>query len=87
MKAKSIHADQLDLQGTAAGHPHTNEFSLLPGFIGFYQDAERIKCEAHQVYAMKEPEEVYAMKEPEEHDAGISAREDIATQLAKTYRG
>jgi hypothetical protein len=78
MKAKSIHADQLDLQGTAAGHPHTNEFSLLPGFIGFYQDAERIKCEAHQVYAMKEPEE---------HDAGISAREDIATQLAKTYRG
>jgi len=78
MKAKSIHADQLDFQGTAAGHPQTNEFSLLPGFIGFYQDAERIKCEAHQVYAMDESEL---------HDAGISAREDIATQLAKTYRG
>jgi len=78
MKAKSIHADQLDFQDMAAGHPQTNEFSLLPGFIGFYQDAQRIKREAHQVYAIKESEP---------HDAGISSREDIPKQLAKMYRG
>ena len=78
MKAKSIHADQLDFQDTSTYHPHTNEFSLLPGFIGLYQDAQRIKCEAHQVYAVNEPEP---------HDAGISSREDIPKQLAKMYRG
>ena len=77
MKAKSIHANQLGFRDMAACHPQTNEFSLLPGFIGFYQDAQRIKCEAHQVYAMDESEL---------HESGMSSREDIPAQLAKMYR-
>jgi len=77
MKAKSIHADQLDFQDTAAYHPQTNEFSLLPGFISFYQDAQRIKRGAHQVYTMQE-------SGPQ--DAGISSRKDIPTHLAKMHR-
>jgi hypothetical protein len=78
MKAKPIQADQLDFQDTAAYYPQTNEVSLLPGFIGHHQDAERIKREAHQVYAMMESEP---------HDAGISSREDMPTHLVKMYRG
>ena len=69
MNAQSIHADQVDFQDTTADRPHTDEFSLLAGFIGFYQDARRIKREAHQIYAMNDAEL---------YDAGISSREDLA---------
>ena len=52
MKALSRHADQVDFQDTAANRPQTDSVPLLPGFIGFYQDAQRIKLEARQVYAV-----------------------------------
>jgi hypothetical protein len=77
MNAQSIHADQVDFQDTTADRPNTDGLSLLPGFIGFYQDAQRIKREAGQVYAMNDADL---------RDAGISSREDIPAHLARMYR-
>jgi len=70
MNAQSIHSDQVGLQDTTADRPNADGVSLLPGFIGFYQNAQRIKCEAHQIYAVNESEL---------QDACISTREDIPT--------
>jgi hypothetical protein len=77
MIAQSIHADQVGFQDTTADRPNTDGFSLLPGFIGFYQDTQRIKREARQVYAMNDAPL---------HDAGMSSREDIPAHLARIYR-
>jgi hypothetical protein len=77
MNAQSIHADQVDFQDTTADRPNTDGFSLLAGFIGFYQDAQRIKREARQVYAMNDAQL---------HDAGMSSREDSPAHLARMYR-
>jgi hypothetical protein len=73
MTAQSIHADQVGFQDTTADRPNTDGpntdgLSLLPGFIGFYQDAQRIKRETRQVYAMNDAQL---------HDAGMSSHEDI----------
>ena len=67
MNAQTIHADRVDFQDTVANHPQTKGFPLLAGFISFYQDAQRIKREAPQVYAMNDAEL---------HDANMSSRED-----------
>ena len=82
MNAQSIPTDQVDFQDTTADRPNTDGpntdgLSLLPGFIGFYQDAQRIKREAGQVYAMNDADL---------RDAGISSREDIPAHLARMYR-
>jgi len=77
MKALSRHADQVDFQDKAANRPQTDSVPLLPGFIGFYQDAQRIKLEARQVYAMNHTDL---------RDTDISSREDIPEYLAKMYR-
>lgn len=82
MNAQKMHVGQVDFQDTAANHPQTNEFSLLPGFIGFHQDAQRIKREAHQVYAINHADL---------HDTAISSREgssheDIPAHMDKRYR-
>jgi hypothetical protein len=75
MNAQSIPADQVDFQDTTT--EHTNGFSLLAGFIGFYQDAQRIKREARQVYAMNDTDLL---------DMGIASREDIPAHLASMYQ-
>jgi hypothetical protein len=77
MNAQSIPTDQVDFQDTTADRPNTDGLSLLPGFIGFYQDAQRIKREAGQVYAMSAATL---------HDMGISSHEDIPAHPAKMYR-
>jgi hypothetical protein len=74
---QTIHVDPVDFQDTTVDRPNTDGFSLLPGFIGVYQDAQRIKHEVRQVYAMNDAEL---------SDTGISSREDISAQLAKMYR-
>ena len=70
MKAQSIHSDQVDFQDTTTDRPNADGVSLLPGFIGFYQDAQRIQREARQIYAVNESEL---------QDACISTRDDIPT--------
>jgi hypothetical protein len=82
MNAQSIHADQMDFQDTTADRPDTDGpdtdgLSLLPGFICFYQDAQRIKRETRQVYAMNDAQL---------HDAGLSSGEDIPAHRARMYR-
>jgi hypothetical protein len=77
MNAQSIPADQVDFQDTTADRPDTDGFSLLPGFIGFYQDTQRIKREACQVYVMNDAQL---------HDAGMSSREDIPAHRVRLYR-
>lgn len=52
MNAQSILADRVDFQDKTADHPDMGKFSLLAGFIGFYQDAQRINRKTHRVYAM-----------------------------------
>jgi len=78
MNAQTIHASQVDLQDTTTDRPSKDGFSLLAGFIGFYQDAQRIKHEACRVYAMSDVEP---------GDTSISSRQDIPAHLAKMYRG
>ena len=77
MKAQSRHADQVDFQDKVANRPQTNSVPLLPGFIGFYEDAQRIKLEARQVYAMNHIDL---------RDADIPSRAGIPEHLAKMYR-
>lgn len=77
MNTQSIQPGQVDFQDTTADRTGTDGFSLLPGFIGFYQDAQRIKPEAGQLYAMNDAEL---------YDAGMSSHEEMPTQLAKMYR-
>ena len=82
MNAKSIQVDQLEIQDTAADHPHTDgqadEYSLLPGFISFYQDAQSNQRETGQLYATNDADN---------SDMGISLCDDIPVHLAKMYRG
>ncbi len=78
MKAKSIHADQLDFQDTAAYHPQTNEFSLLPGFISFYQDAAA--DQARSASGLRHA------AQPSCAMLVFHRTQDIATHLAKMYR-
>jgi hypothetical protein len=77
MTAQLMHADQVDFQDTTTDSLNTDGFSLLPGFIGFSQDAQRTKHEARHVYAMNDTDP---------GDAGISSRQDIPSHLAKMYR-
>jgi len=77
MKALSKHAYQVDFQDTATNRPQTDSAPLLPGFIGFYQDAQRIKLEARQVYAMNHADL---------RDADNSSCEDIPEHLAEMHR-
>ena len=77
MNAQTIQADQIDFQDASTNRQQTDGFPLLAGFIGFYQDAQRIKSEARHVYAMNDADL---------YDAGISSREDIPAYLAKMYR-
>ena len=77
MNAQSIHADQVDFQDATTDRPRTNEFSLLAELIACYQDAQRVECEAR---------EVYAMSAANLREMGISSHADIPTQLAKMYR-
>jgi hypothetical protein len=80
MNAKSIQLDQVEIQHTASDHPHTDghadEYSLLPGFINFYQNAQQIQSE---------PGQLYVTNDADPHDMGISMRDDINLQLAKMY--
>jgi hypothetical protein len=77
MNPQSIHADQINFQDVPTDRQLTDGVSLLPGFIGIYQDAQRIKREARHVYAMNDTDL---------RDAGISSREDIPAHPAKMYR-
>ena len=81
MNAKSIQADQVEIQDMATDHPHTDghadEYSLLPGFISFYQNAQQIQGE---------PGQLYATNDADLCDMGISLRDDIPVQLAKMYQ-
>ena len=81
MNAKSIHLDQVEIQDTATDHPHTDdhadEYSLLPGFINFYQNAQQVQSE---------PGQLYATNDADPYDMGISMRDDIHLQLAKMYQ-
>ena len=77
MNAKPIQADQVKIHDTATDHPHTDGFSLLPGFISFYQDAQQIQGE---------PGQLYATNDSDLRDMDISLRDDIPLQLAKTYQ-
>jgi hypothetical protein len=85
MKAKSIHTDQLEIQDTAADHPHTDghaddqadKYPLLPGFISFYQDAQQNQRETGQLYATYDADP---------GDTGTSLGDDIPLQLAKIYQ-
>jgi hypothetical protein len=81
MNAKSIQADQVEIQDTATDHPHTDghadEYSLLPGFISFYQDAQQIQGE---------PGQLYAMNDTDLRDMDISSHDDMPLQLAKMYQ-
>jgi len=85
MNAKSIQADQVEIQDTATDRPHTDgqaddqadEYPLLPGFIRFYQDAQQIQSE---------PGQLYATIDSDPHDMGISLRDDIPLQRAKKYQ-
>ena len=81
MNAKSIHTDQLEIQDPATDHPHTDsqadKYSLLPGFISFYQDAQQNQRETGQLYATYDADP---------GDTGISLGDDIPLQLAKIYQ-
>ncbi len=85
MNAKSIQADQIEIQDVATDHPHTDghtddqadEYPLLPGFISFYQDAQQIQGE---------PGQLYATNDSDLRDMDIALRDDIPLQLAKTYQ-
>ena len=81
MNTKSIQADQVEIQDTATDHPHTDghadEYSLLPGFISFYQDTQQIQGE---------PGQLYAMNDADLRDMDTSLRDDIPLQLAKMYQ-
>ena len=81
MNAKSIQADQIEIQDVATDHPHTDdqadEYPLLPGFISFYQNAQQIQ---------DEPGQLYATNDTDLRDMDISSRDDISLQLAKTYQ-
>ena len=89
MNAKSIQADQVEIQDMATDHPHTDghadEYSLLPGFISFYQDAQQIQGEAGQLYATNDTDlrDMPISLHDSLHD---SLRDDISLQLAKTYQ-
>jgi hypothetical protein len=81
MNAKSIQADQVEILYTATDHPHTDSYadaySLLPGFISFYQDAQQNQRETGQLYATYDADP---------GDKGISLGDDIPLQLAKIYQ-
>jgi hypothetical protein len=77
MNAQSIHADQVEFQDTATNQSTTTGFSLLPGFIACYQNAQRVEREARQVYAMSATTL---------HDMGIESCEDIPAHPGKIYR-
>jgi hypothetical protein len=85
MNAKSIQAEQLEIQDTATNHPHTDgladdqadEYPLLPGFISFYQDAQQNQRETGQLYATYDADP---------GDTGFSLGDDIPLQLAKIYQ-
>ncbi len=68
MNAKSIQADQVEIQDAATDHPHTDGYSLLPGFISFYQDAQQNQRETGQLYATYDADL---------GDTGISLPDDI----------
>ena len=76
MNAKSMQLNQVEIQDTATDHPHADEYSLLPGFINFYQNAQQIQSE---------PGQLYVTNDADPHDMGISMRDDINLQLAKMY--
>ena len=81
MDAKSIQADQVEIQDTATDHPHTDghadEYSLLPGFISFYQNAQQVQGESGQLYVTNDTDL---------RDIDISLRDDIPLQLEKPYQ-
>ena len=81
MNAKSIQADQVEIQDMATDHPHTDghadEYSLLPGFISFYQNAQQVQGESGQLYATNDTDL---------RDMDISLRDDIPLQLEKPYQ-
>jgi len=89
MNAKSIQADQVEIQDMATDHPHTDghaddqadEYPLLPGFISFYQNAQQIQSDAGQLYAPNDTD--LRDMDISLHD---SLRDDIPLQLAKTYQ-
>jgi hypothetical protein len=89
MNAKSIQADQVEVQDMATDHPHTDghaddqadEYPLLPGFISFYQNAQQIQDEAGQLYATNDTD--LRDMPISLHD---SLHDDIPLQLAKTYQ-
>ena len=84
MNAILIQSDQVEIQDTATDHSHTDghadQFSLLPGFISFYQDAQQIQTE---------PGLLYAMNDADLRDMPISLHDSwhdaIPVQLAKIY--
>jgi hypothetical protein len=85
MNAKSLQADQVEIQYLSTDHPHTDghadEYSLLPGFISFYQNAQQIQGEAGQLYATNDTD----LRDM--HDSlQDSMRDDISLQLAKSYQ-
>ena len=85
MNAKSIQADQIEIQDVATDHPHTDghtddqadEYPLLPGFISFYQNAQQVQGESGQLYATNDTDL---------RDMDISLRDDIPLQLEKPYQ-
>ena len=85
MNAKSIQADQVKIQDMATDHPHTDghadEYSLLPGFISFYQNAQQVQGESGQLYATNDTD-------LRDMDISLpdSLRDDIPLQLAKPYQ-
>ena len=85
MNAKSIQADQVESQDMATNHPHTDghadEYSLLPGFISFYQNAQQVQGESGQLYATNDTD-LRDMR-ISLHD---SLRDDIPLQLEKPYQ-
>ena len=85
MNAKSIQADQVEIQDTATDRPHTDgqaddqadEYPLLPGFIRFYQDAQSNQHETGQLYVTIEADPL---------DMENSLADDIPPQRAKIYQ-